>query len=59
MPKLCTPACRHLRSIRYGFDGKPITAAGFDKRDKMATCAKNPKLRIVLSGQPVCQMEVD
>ena len=59
MPKLCTPACRHLRSIRYGFDGKPITAAGYDKRDKMATCALDPKARILLSGLPVCFMEVD
>ena len=59
MPKLCTPECRHLRSIRYGFDTTPIVAAGYDKRDKMATCLKNPRLRIVLSHRPVCQMEVD
>jgi hypothetical protein len=57
MPKFCTVQCRHLRSVRYGFDGRPVVGAHYDRRDTMATCALNQTLQIVPRMKPICAME--
>lgn len=56
--KKCTAACKNLRSVRYGFDGKTrIVGASFDKRDKVATCALLPNETINIRTEPECLVE--
>lgn len=43
-----------MRSIRYGFDNRAVVGNTLDLRDKVTTCARNPKLRIVRASKPVC-----
>lgn len=52
--KFCTPACGNLRSVRYGFDGSRVVGAGYDKRDRVATCALRPAETIHIKTEPEC-----
>jgi hypothetical protein len=52
--KFCTPACKNLRSIRYGFDNSRLVGTSYDKRDKLATCALQPEATIHIKTQPEC-----
>lgn len=52
--KFCTPACKNLRSLRYGFDNSRIVGSSFDKRDKVATCALRPEATIQIGTRPEC-----
>lgn len=53
--KKCTPACKNLRSIRFGFDGKTrVIGASYDKRDRLATCALRPEATIHIKTEPEC-----
>ena len=52
---ICHEKCKHLRSLRYGFDGKTrVVGASYDKRDRFATCALRPEVTIAVKSQPEC-----
>lgn len=52
---ICTDKCPHLRSLRYGFDGKTrLVGACYDRRDRFATCALRPEVTIDVRTQPGC-----
>ena len=56
MPKRCGPKCRFIRSFRYGFDGNRFPGP-FDRRDRLAGCAKRPEVTLVVEDRPPCVLE--
>ena len=52
--KFCTPTCKNLRSVRFGFDSSRIVGASYDKKDKQATCVLRPEATIIVASRPEC-----
>lgn len=56
--KKCTAACKNLRSIRFGFDGKTrVVGASYDRRDRFATCVLRPNETINIRTEPECLVQ--
>ncbi|WP_429885354.1 hypothetical protein [Geoalkalibacter halelectricus] len=50
---LCTASCRHLRGIKYGFDGSTILTP-YNGKDRLAVCAQMPGRVIHMRSLPAC-----